>query len=90
VRVSPLSTSYPVGPHGCLTTTPLARDGLQGSGIRLKYRRISAKTGNDLYLPGRVGRDWLKIGGYAASAIGGNESFAGWNFRPWSAPNVPL
>ena len=27
-------------------------------------------------------RDWLKIGGHAASATGGNESFAGWNFRP--------
>ena len=27
-------------------------------------------------------RDWLKIGGHAASDIGGNELFAGWNFRP--------
>jgi haloacetate dehalogenase len=26
--------------------------------------------------------DWLKIGGQAASAIGGNVSFAGWNFCP--------
>jgi hypothetical protein len=58
-RVSPLSTSYPVGPHGCLTTMPLAKDGLQGSRIRLKYRRISTKAGNDLNLPVRVG-----IGGW--------------------------
>jgi predicted PurR-regulated permease PerM len=27
-------------------------------------------------------RDWLKIGGHAASATGGNGSFAGRNFRP--------
>jgi hypothetical protein len=26
--------------------------------------------------------DWLKIGGQAASAIGGKVSFAGWNFCP--------
>ncbi len=26
--------------------------------------------------------DRLKIGGHAATAIGGNESFAGRNFRP--------
>ena len=34
--------------------------------------------------------DRLKIGGHAASGISGNESLAGWNFRPWSEPNVPL
>ena len=26
--------------------------------------------------------NWLKIGGYAARAIGGKESFAGWNLCP--------
>jgi hypothetical protein len=34
---------------------------------------------NDLRDPRQ---DWLKIRGYAARAIGGNESFAGRNFCP--------
>jgi hypothetical protein len=36
------------------------------------------------------GRDWCKTGGQAATAVGGNESLAGWNFCPNSAPSVPL
>src|SRR5476649_542742 len=51
-------------------------------GLKKKPSRVSS-------LRERSG-DWLKIGGHAASATGGNESFAGWNFRPWSEPNVPL
>ena len=34
--------------------------------------------------------DCLKIGGQAASAIGGDETLAGWNFCPKPEPNVPL
>ena len=34
--------------------------------------------------------DWCKTGGQAATAVGGNESLAGWNFCPSSAPSVPL
>ena len=35
-------------------------------------------------------RDWCKTGGQAATAVGGNESLAGWNFCPNSEPSVPL
>jgi predicted ATPase len=35
-------------------------------------------------------RDWCKTGGQAATAVGGTESLAGWNFCPKSAPSVPL
>ena len=37
-----------------------------------------------------IERDWCKTGGQAATAVGGNESLAGWNFCPNSAPSVPL
>ena len=38
----------------------------------------------------RFERDWCKTGGQAATAVGGNESLAGWNFCPNSEPSVPL
>jgi hypothetical protein len=42
-----------------------------------RYQRVRWVTPD-----GRTIREWLKIGGQAASAIGENVSFAGWNFCP--------
>jgi hypothetical protein len=42
---------------------------------------IALPTGVRVWLAcGHTDRDWLKIGGHAAIAIGGDESLAGWNF----------
>jgi alkanesulfonate monooxygenase SsuD/methylene tetrahydromethanopterin reductase-like flavin-dependent oxidoreductase (luciferase family) len=45
---------------------------------------------NPIRLAEDIARDWCKTGGQAATAVGGNESLAGWNFCPNSEPNVPL